>query len=185
MNKVGLASLAVFLGSLPCGDGQAQMGVMAPQARHESGLTEALSASGKFTTFLGLLEGAGIQESGLRKLAGGRPFTLLAPNDAAFAALPAGKVDLLRKDPKRLRAFLLAHILPGAIKVQDMFDASQSASHKDFKTAQGRVLGFSCDGKHAGIHRPVIDGRARVGTFQDVAFSGGVVHEIGGVLEAG
>jgi uncharacterized surface protein with fasciclin (FAS1) repeats len=173
-------------GSVPSGAaaGEAVACCFAPQraGQPESSLFERLSAAGNFNTFLSLLETAGIQDDSFRKLAGGRPYTLLAPNDAAFAALPKGSLAALKRDPQRLRSFLLGHMLQGSIKVEDMFDATQVESRKDFKTAQGRVLGFQCNGRHSGMHNPTIDGRARIGTFQDVMISGGIVHEIGAVL---
>jgi uncharacterized surface protein with fasciclin (FAS1) repeats len=189
MNKFGFVSLAALLAWPLCGTADAQKVVpagdrqtsAAPRATHESGLIETLAATGNFKTLLSLLQASGMKDDGMRKLAGGRPYTLLAPNDAAFAALPKGSVDALR-NPARLRAFLLAHMLPGTIKVQAMFDSTQAASRKAFENAHGRVLGFSCNGRHSGMHNPVVDGRARIGTFQDVAISGGIVHELGGVL---
>lgn len=150
-------------------------------------VAEVLKAAGNFNTFLSLLEQAGIQDNGFRNLAqagpGGGPRTIFAPTDAAFAKLPKGTVEALRKDPKRLRSFLLGHILPGKVMVKDMFDPVEN-SNKEFKTAEGQVLGFSCNGRHAGMHNPTINGKARVGRFQDVSASGGVVHEIDAVLIA-
>lgn len=148
-------------------------------------VVQVLKAAGNFNTFLGLLEQAGIQDESFRNLTqagpGGGPRTILAPNDDAFAKLPKGTIETLRKDPKRLRSFLLGHMLTGKVMVKDMFDPVEN-SNKEFKTAEGRVLGFSCNGRHAGMHNPTINGRARVGKFQDVVASGGVVHEIEAVL---
>jgi transforming growth factor-beta-induced protein len=157
----------------------------------QKSLAEALRAAGNFNTFLSLLEAAGFRDLGLTssgapsKLAsagpGGGPRTFLAPNDAAFAKLPKGAVEALKNDPARLRSFLLAHVIPGKVMVKDMFEPVEN-SKKEFKTAEGRVLGFSCNGRHAGMHNPTINGKARVGKFQDVSAAEGVVHEIDAVL---
>ena len=148
-------------------------------------VVEVLKAAGNFNTFLSLLEQAAIQDNGLRNLTqagpGGGPHTILAPNDAAFAKLPKGTLEALRADPKRLRSFLLGHILNGKVMVKDMFDPVEN-SNKEFKTAEGRVLGFECNGRHAGMHNPTINGKARVGKFHDVSAAGGVVHAIDTVL---
>ncbi len=157
----------------------------------QKSLAEVLRAAGNFNTFLSLWEAAGFRDLGLTssgapsKLASagpvGGPRTLLAPNDAAFAKLPKGIVAALKKDRSRLRAFLLAHVIPGKVMVNDMFEPVEN-SRKEFKSEQGFVLGFSCDGRHAGMHNPTINGKARVGKFQDVMSAEGVVHEIDTVL---
>ena len=150
-------------------------------------VAETLRAAGNFNTFLSLLEQAAIQDNGLRSLIqagpGGGPRTILAPTDAAFAKLPKGTVEALRKNPKRLRSFLLGHILPGKVMVKDMFEPVEN-SKKEFKTTEGWVLGFQCDGRHAGMHNPTINGKARIGKFQDVMASNSliVIHEIDAVL---
>ncbi len=157
----------------------------------QKSLVETLRAAGNFNTFLSLLEAAGFKDLGLTssgappKLSsagpGGGPRTFLAPSDAAFAKLPKGAVEALKKDPARLRAFLLSHVIAGKVMVKDMFEPVEN-SKKEFKSAQGWVLGFSCNGRHAGMHNPTINGKARVGKFQDVLAAEGVVHEIDAVL---
>jgi uncharacterized surface protein with fasciclin (FAS1) repeats len=146
---------------------------------------EVLKAAGNFKTFLSLLGQAGSGDVNFLKLTqagpGGGPRTILAPNDAAFAKLPQGTVETLRKDPARLRSFLLGHILPGKVLVKDMFEPVQN-SKKEFRTTEGFVLGFSCNGRHGGMHNPTINGKARVGKFQDVLSAEGVIHEIDAVL---
>lgn len=114
---------------------------------------------------------------------GPRYHTVFAPTDAAFAKLKPGALEALMKDPARLRAFLLGHLLPGKVMVKDMFEPVEN-SKKEFKTAEGRVLGFSCNGRHAGMHNPTINGKARVGKFQDVMASDFliVIHEVDAVL---
>ena len=170
-------------------------------------VVESLSATGNFKTFLSLLERAGIQDNGLRTGlknlgfvptdqrvssvkagpgGGPRYHTLFVPTDAAFAKLPQGTLDALRKDPARLRAFLLAHVVPGKVLVADVLTPvgdGTSKTYKELKSVQGRVLGFSCNG-HTGVHMPRINGQARVGRFQDVMASDFLVvlHEIDSVL---
>ena len=156
----------------------------------QKGVVETLRAAGNFQTFLSLLEAAGFRDLGLTSTAstkltsagpGGGPRTFLVPNDDAFSKLPKGAVTGLRKDPARLRSFLLSHILPGRVMVKDMFDPVPSSSKK-LKSAAGSELELVCNGAHAGMHNPTINGKARVGKFQDVAAAEGVVHEIDAVL---
>ena len=53
-------------------------------------------------------------------LSGPGPFTLFAPNDDAFAELPAGTVDELLKDKDRLTAVLAYHVVPGKYMAIDL-----------------------------------------------------------------
>ena len=152
----------------------------ATQGQRLPSLGESLASAGRFSTFLSLMDAAGMQD--MHRLAKGKAYTILAPNDAAFAALPAGTVEALRKNPQQLRSFLMAHMLPGPVMVQDMFDPGQASSHKEFTDARGRVMGFQCNA-HSGMHYPRINGdKARIAGFQDVHVDGGIVHEIDAVL---
>ena len=117
---------------------------------------------------------------------GPRYQTVLAPTDAAFAKLPPGALEALKKDPARLRTFLLAHIVHGKVLIADVLTpvgGGTSKTFKELKSRRGQVLGFQCNG-HAGLHMPRINGRARVGKFQDVMASDFlvVIHEIDAVL---
>lgn len=153
---------------------------------------ETLKAAGNFNTFASLLEQAGLKSLGLvpsKAGPGGGPRyqTIFAPNDAAFARLPPGALAALRKDPARLRAFLLAHMVEGRVLVADLLTPvgdGTARTFKELKSRQGRVLGFSCDG-HTGAHFPRVNGgAARVGKFQDVTASDYlvVIHEVDAVL---
>jgi uncharacterized surface protein with fasciclin (FAS1) repeats len=165
---------------------------------------ETLRAAGNFKTFLSLLEKAGIQDnsirSGLNNLGlepangktqagpGGGPQyqTLFVPTDAAFAKLPSGVIERLKKDPAKLRSFLQAHMVPGKVMVADVLTPvgdGTSRTFKELRSRQGQTLGFQCNG-HTGMHLPWINGKARIGKFQDVMASDYlvVIHEIDAVL---
>ncbi|MBN2507920.1 MAG: fasciclin domain-containing protein [Verrucomicrobia bacterium] len=72
-------------------------------------LVQRLERDGRFTTLLTALEVTGLKST----LATGGTFTLFAPTDAAFAALPPGTVESLVADPPALANILLYHALPG------------------------------------------------------------------------
>ena len=74
-------------------------------------IMDNLSRSADHTVFLGLLQLAGMSEA----LRGHGPFTVMAPTNAAFAALPAGMLDSLRRPENRnnLVALLSTQILSG------------------------------------------------------------------------
>ncbi len=111
------AALAAALGGLPP-PALAQKGV-APSTVAVGGhamvsdrdLIENLAKSADHTVFLALLRAAGMAEA----LQGHGPFTVFAPTDAAFAALPPGLLDALRRPDgkERLVALLSTQIVSG------------------------------------------------------------------------
>ncbi|MBA2734323.1 MAG: fasciclin domain-containing protein [Acidobacteria bacterium] len=162
-------------------------------------VVETLRGAGNFNTFLSLLETAGLKNLGLAPagfIGGIGPNraatvgfstegyrTTFAPNDAAFAKLPKGALAAMRKDPKRLRSFLLGHMLLGKVMVKDMFEAGANSS-KIFKSANGSELSLIWTAGINGMSSLQINGKARVGKFQDVMASDYliVIHEIDAVL---
>jgi len=56
-------------------------------------------------------------------LKAGGPYTIFAPNNAAFNKLPAGKLDSLTKDPVKLSAFLKGHVVKGRYSKADIIKA--------------------------------------------------------------
>lgn len=115
-------------------------------------MAESLKAAGRFSTYLSLQEIAGATQGQRSATQGQR--TYFVPNDAAFSKLGAGKLEMLKKDPKRLAAFLQLHSVPSRVMVADMFEPVQG-SKKSFQSSEGHVLGFQCNG-HTGMHYPRI-----------------------------
>jgi uncharacterized surface protein with fasciclin (FAS1) repeats len=104
-------------------------------------------------------------------LSGTGPFTVFAPTNAAFDALPAGTVDGLLKPEKKadLAGVLTYHVVAGALKAADLTDGME------LTTVQGGKLKVSIkDGV-------VMVGDAQV-TTADVISSNGVTHVINKVL---
>ena len=75
-------------------------------------------AAGSFKTLVAAVQAAGLVDT----LKGRGPFTVFAPTDAAFAALPAGTVDSLLKPENKstLVAILTYHVVPGRIMAADV-----------------------------------------------------------------
>jgi len=123
--------------------------------------------SADHSTLVTAVKAAGLVET----LKGAGPFTIFAPTNAAFAALPAGTVDGLLKAEKKadLTNILTYHVVAGNVKAADLKDGQV------LKTLQGTDLKVTIkDGKVA------ING-ANV-TTADLAGSNGVIHVIDAVL---
>lgn len=119
------------------------------------------------TTLVEAVKAAGLVET----LKGAGPFTIFAPTNAAFSALPAGTVEsLLKPESKaKLTSILTYHVVAGAVKAADLKDGQK------VKTLQGEELTVSIkDGK-------VMINGANV-TAADLEGSNGVVHVIDAVL---
>ena len=71
---------------------------------------------GRFTTLVAALQAAGLVDT----LQGEGPFTVFAPTDDAFAALPAGTVDALLQDIPTLTDILLYHVVAGKAMAADV-----------------------------------------------------------------
>jgi uncharacterized surface protein with fasciclin (FAS1) repeats len=85
-------------------------GASVASAQPTQNMLQILESSGRFTTLLTLLEAADLTTA----VEQGRPLTLLAPNDDAFAALDPALVEAVLADPEGLMTdVLLYHVLPG------------------------------------------------------------------------
>ena len=73
-------------------------------------ILETAHAAGVFNTLLAAVDGAGLRGA----LEGPGPFTVFAPVDDAFAALPPGTVQTLVDNPPQLARILKYHVLAGA-----------------------------------------------------------------------
>ena len=110
-----------------------------------------------------------VQSAGLADaLSGTGPFTLFAPNDAAFAKLPAGTVDGLLKDIPKLKDVLTYHVVAGKHMAADI------AKQSSLKTLQGQSLTVETTGG-------VEVGGATV-VQPDIQADNGVIHVINRVI---
>jgi len=78
---------------------------------HKSNIIEAAEGAGQFSTLLTAIEVAGLTET----LATGGPFTVFAPTDAPFAALPEADLAPILADIDTLTAILTYHVVDGAV----------------------------------------------------------------------
>jgi uncharacterized surface protein with fasciclin (FAS1) repeats len=146
-----------------------EQGVMVGGAKMvaSKNIVENAAGSADHTTLVAAVKAAGLAET----LSGTGPFTVFAPTNAAFEALPAGTVDnLLKPEMKKdLTGILTYHVVAGKLMAADLTDGQK------LKTVQGKDLTVSVkDGK-------VMINGANV-TIADVVSSNGVTHVIDAVL---
>jgi uncharacterized surface protein with fasciclin (FAS1) repeats len=80
-------------------------------------IVDTAVAAGDFTVLVAAVQAAGLEDT----LRSEGPFTVFAPTDEAFAALPAGTVDTLLADPAGdLTDILTYHVVPGAVAAADV-----------------------------------------------------------------
>jgi transforming growth factor-beta-induced protein len=105
--KLRIAFVTLLLVLIPFGMAMAQQ---------PANLYNTLAAAGNYKTFLSLVDKANVQE--LTSMQG--PFTVFAPNDAAFANLPKETVDKIMGDPAIVRDVVYFHITPGKYLAKDL-----------------------------------------------------------------
>jgi len=136
-------------------------------AEPTSDIVDTAVASGDFDTLVAAVKAAGLVET----LKGDGPFTVFAPTDAAFAALPDGTLEeLLKPESKdKLTSILTYHVVSGKVLAADVVTLDSA------KTVQGGDVTIVVnDGK------VTVDG-ANV-TATDIECSNGVIHVIDAVI---
>ena len=145
-----LASLAVFAG---CATTPAPTTIADTAAR-----TPQLSTLNK------LIANAGLTDT----LRGTGPFTVFAPTDEAFKAVPAATLAALAKDKDKLKAVLSYHVVAGKVTAADVKNGPA-------KTLQGANVALSKSGTFVTVDDAVV-------TTPDVAATNGEIHLIDRVL---
>ncbi|MFG6136558.1 fasciclin domain-containing protein [Halomonas sp. B23F22_10] len=142
----------------------------AAQADHhgmKADIVDTAVEAGQFETLVAAVKAANLVET----LKGEGPFTVFAPTDEAFAALPEGTVDDLLKPENRdtLTAVLTYHVVPGKVMAEDAMGADSVT------TVQGQDISIT-----------TMDGQVMVNDATviqpDIEASNGVIHVIDGVL---
>ena len=128
-------------------------------------IVDVASGAGNFNTLVAAVTAAGLVET----LSGTGPFTVFAPTDEAFAALPAGVLDalLLPENKEILVKILTYHVVSGMVMAADITDG-------DVATVEGSTIKLSTMG---GV---TVNGAKVVAA--DVPASNGVIHAIDAVI---
>ncbi|WP_018184062.1 fasciclin domain-containing protein [Kaistia granuli] len=131
------------------------------------------------TTLVAAVKAAGLVDT----LSGKGPFTVFAPTNEAFAALPKGTVETLLEpaNKDKLTAVLTYHVVPGKLSAADIVAAAKKMNGMaEYKTVEGESIKFKVDGNKVWL-MGAKGGKGEV-TIADVNQSNGVIHVIDTVL---
>jgi uncharacterized surface protein with fasciclin (FAS1) repeats len=154
--KTRLASLALL--------GAAALAGCASTPPAPATIADTAARTPQLSTLAKLINDAGLADT----LRGPGPFTVFAPSDEAFKAVPAKTLAELGQNKELLRSVLTFHVLPGNVPAAEVKTGAA-------KTVQGANLALSRSGTFVTVEEAVV-------TQADVKASNGVVHVIDRVL---
>jgi uncharacterized surface protein with fasciclin (FAS1) repeats len=133
-------------------------------ANDHGDIIDIASGNENFSTLVAAVSAAGLVET----LQGEGPFTVFAPTDEAFAALPEGTVEALLEDIPTLTSILTYHVVPGEVMSGDLEDGMTA------ETVNGQSITI-------GVGDTVtVDGATVIDA--DIEASNGVIHVIDAVI---
>lgn len=130
----------------------------------EGTIVDIAAGDDRFETLVAAVTAAGLVET----LSGEGPFTVFAPTDDAFAALPEGTVEGLLEDIPALTSILTYHVVPGAVMSGDLSDGMMPETVNGQTVTIGVGDGVTVDGANVII--------------ADIEASNGVIHVIDQVI---
>lgn len=131
----------------------------------QKNIVETAVAAGSFKTLVKAIQAADLAEV----LQGPGPFTVFAPTDEAFAAIPKETLDALLKDKKQLAAVLTYHVAPGQVMAADVVKLDSA------KTVQGQKVTVKAAQGSVKVNNANV-------VKTDIVCSNGVIHVIDAVL---
>ena len=133
-------------------------------------IVDSAVAVGSFKTLVAAVQAAGLVET----LKGAGPFTVFAPDDDAFAKLPAGTLDELLKNVPKLKAILMYHIIAGKLMVHEINQL------KTIKTFQGQDVNIKAAHWWTSHYNPLINDAHVIKT--NIEASNGMIQALNKVL---
>jgi transforming growth factor-beta-induced protein len=128
-------------------------------------IVDTAVSAGKFKTLVSAVKAADL----VKVLKGKGPFTVFAPTDKAFEAIPKEQLEALLKDKEKLQAVLTYHVVPGKVMAADVvkLKSAETVLEKDVQIS-------------------VVEGKVKVNKANvvktDIECSNGVIHVIDAVL---
>ena len=137
-------------------------------------IVDTAVAAGDFDTLVAAVQAAGLEET----LRGEGPYTVFAPTDAAFEALPPGTVDTLLADPQGdLTDILTYHVVEGEVPAADV----AGLDGEEVTTVNGATFTVNV-GDDGSVTLTDAAGNEVAVTQTDVEASNGVIHVVDAVL---
>jgi uncharacterized surface protein with fasciclin (FAS1) repeats len=127
-------------------------------------VADTIARTPELSTLNSLVTKAGLTET--LKSAG--PFTVFAPSNEAFKAVPAKTLDELAASPDKLKAVLNYHVVPGKLMAADV-------KNSNVKSVQGSNLALAKAGTFVIVETATV-------TTADISATNGVVHVVDTVL---
>jgi len=128
-------------------------------------VADTIAANPALSTLSGLIQSAGLTDT----LKGAGPFTVFAPTNEAFKAVPAKTLEALGKDPVALKSVLTYHVVPAKAMAANVKNGK-------VKTVNGADIELGKAGDFVTV------GEGAIVTKADMVASNGVVHVIDAVL---
>lgn len=136
-------------------------------------IVDTAAGAGSFTTLTAAIQAADLEDT----LRGDGPFTVFAPTDEAFEALPDGALDELLAEPEGdLSQILQYHVVAGEVFAADVLEMDGAT----VDTVQGGTFTIEIDGDQV-ILVDTAGNRVTV-TDTDIEASNGVIHVVDTVL---
>ncbi len=127
-------------------------------------IADTAASTAQLSTLNKLINDAGLSDT----LRAQGPYTVFAPSDEAFKAVPKSTLDALARDKEQLKAVLSYHVVPGKVMAADVKAGK-------VKTVQGADVALAKAGTFVTVEEAMV-------VQADVAASNGVVHVIDRVL---
>lgn len=129
-------------------------------------VAQTLANTPTLSTLNTLVTQAGLADT----LKTGGPYTVFAPNNDAFKAVPAKTLDELAKNPEKLKALLSYHVVPATLLAADV-------KNSNVKSLQGSTLAIAKAGDFVTVETAAV-------VQADLKATNGVVHVVDTVLPA-
>ena len=129
--------------------------------------------AGSFKTLVTAVKAAGLVQT----LKSPGPFTVFAPTDAAFAALPKGTIEALLQDVPKLTSILTYHVVPGKVAAADVMKMT-TGGPAEARTVQGQAVTL----KTQGILSKSVHVNDATVVKADIQATNGIIHVIDRVI---
>ena len=145
-------------------EGMSYQNAASASSSAKADIVDTAVGAGQFNTLAKALTAAGLVDT----LKGPGPFTVFAPTDAAFAKIPADKLNALLADKAALTKVLTYHVVPGKVVAADVKSGRVN-------TVQGQALTINASSAGVSVNNAKV-------IKTDVMATNGVIHVIDSVV---